>query len=104
MFMHTPVKSSRDKMQTDWDAGYLVGIDPVTDEHFIAKEDGVFTCATIRRLPDDEAFDPAILIGAKVRYQKYALEGASSTPAAIQQPLEHQEMIQKHCPGVPRMI
>ena len=83
MIMHTPLKSSRDKMQSDWDTEYLVGINPGTTEYLIGKDDGVLTCATIRRLPDDEAFDPAILEDIKVRYRDYMIEEASSTPATI---------------------
>ena len=44
MFMHTPVKSSRDEIQTGWDTGCFVGINLGTTEYFIAKEDGVFIC------------------------------------------------------------
>ena len=61
MLMHTPLKSSRDKMQTDLDTGYFLGINPGTTEYLISKRDGVFSCATSRRLPDDDAFDPAMI-------------------------------------------
>ena len=74
MLMHTPSKSSRDEMQTDWDTGFFVGINPGTTEYCIGKDDGVFICATIRRLPDDEAFDPAITDDIKVRYRDYMIE------------------------------
>ena len=83
MFMHTPLKTSRDKMQTDWDTGYFLGINPGTTEYIIGNDDGVFSCATIRRLPDENAFDPAIIDDIKVRYHEYVMEGASSTPVMI---------------------
>ena len=76
MFMHTPLKSSRDKMQSDWDTGYFAGINPGTTEYLTGKDAGVFTCAPIRRLPDDEAFDPPILEDVKVRYRDYTRERA----------------------------
>ena len=56
MFRHTPSKSSRDKMHTDWDTGYLVGINPGTTEYLIGKGDGASTappsgdCLTTRPL------------------------------------------------------
>ena len=81
--MHTPLKSSRDKTQTDWHTGYFFGINSGTTEYIIGKDDGVFSCATIRRLPDDDAFDPAIINDIKVRYKDYMIEGASSTPVMI---------------------
>ena len=46
-----------------------MGINPGTTEYLIGKYDGVFSCATIRRLPDDEAFGPAIIDDIKVRYR-----------------------------------
>ena len=70
-------------MQTDWDTGYFLGINPGTTEYVIGKDDGVFSCATIRRLPDDDAFDPAITDDINVRYKDYVIEGASSTPVMI---------------------
>ena len=60
-----------------------MGINPGTTEYIIGKSDGVFSCATIRRLPDENAFDPTIIEDIKVRYQDYVMEGASSTPTTI---------------------
>ena len=60
-----------------------MGINPGTTEYIIGKDDGVFSCATIRRLPDENAFDPAIIDDIKVRYHEYVMEGASSTPVMI---------------------
>ena len=70
-------------MQTGWDTGYFVVINPGTTEYLIGKDVGIFTCVTIRRLPDDEAFDPAIIDDIKVRYRDYMIEGASPSPVTI---------------------
>ena len=70
-------------MQTDLDSGYFVGINPGTTGYLIGKDDGILTSATIRRIPDDVAFDPAIIDDIKARYRDYMIEGASSIPVMI---------------------
>ena len=70
-------------MESEWDAGYFVGVNPETTEYLVIKEDGVFSCATIRRLQDDQAFDPKILNEVNVTYSQYILKGASSTPVRV---------------------
>ena len=46
-------------------------------------EDGRFSCATIRRLPDDEAYDPGCLELVKIIHRDYVLEGARSSPVGV---------------------
>ena len=45
-------------MNTEWSQGYFAGMFGRTSEYLIATDQGVFTCTTTRRLPDDHAFDP----------------------------------------------
>jgi hypothetical protein len=70
-------------MNTEWSTGYFVGINGKTTEYLVATADGVFSCATIRRLPDEEAYDPQCISIVKVTYREYVLGGASSTPAGV---------------------
>ena len=49
----------------------------------VATAGGVFSCATIRRLPDDEANDSESINIVKATYRDYVLGGASSTPFGV---------------------
>ena len=60
-----------------------MGINGKTTEYLVATADGVFSCATIRRLPDDGAYDPKCINIVKVAYRDYVLGGASSTPVGV---------------------
>ena len=53
MFKFNTDKNKRNKMESEWGTGFFVGANSRTDEYIIAKEDGVFSCATITRYPDD---------------------------------------------------
>ena len=68
-FKFTTDKNNRQKMNTEWSTGYFVGVNGKTTEYLIATEEGIFSCATIRRLPDDEAYDKECLQAVKVRYR-----------------------------------
>ena len=45
-------------MNTEWSTGFFVGVNGKTTEYLVATIDGIFSCATIRRLSDDEAYGP----------------------------------------------
>ena len=49
----------------------------------MATQEGIFLCATIRRLPDNEAYDSSCIDLVEVTYREYVLEGASSIPVAV---------------------
>ena len=70
-------------MNTEWSTGFFIGVNGRTTEYLVATEEGIFSCATIRRLPDDEAYDPACIDIVKVTYREYVLEGARSTPVVV---------------------
>ena len=52
-------------------------------QYCVATSEGIFSFATIRRLPDDEAYDPACIGLVKITYRDYVLEGARSTPVGV---------------------
>ena len=79
-FKFTTDKNNRNKMNSEWSTGYFVGINGKTTEYLIATADGVFSCAAIRRLPDEEAYNPECINIVKVTFREYVLGGASSTP------------------------
>ena len=78
-FKTTSEKSRRNKMDTEWDVGYLVGFNARTTEYLIGTEMGIISCATIRRLQDDLAYDKQCLEDVNVGYREYVCKGASST-------------------------
>ena len=43
----------------------------------------MFSCATIRSLPDNEAYDPECLELVTVKYRFYIIDGSSSSPASV---------------------
>ena len=49
MFKYTSDKNKRDKMDSEWDSGFFVGINPKTTEYLIAKE---LACSPVRRFAD----------------------------------------------------
>ena len=78
-FKTTSEKSRRNKMDTEWDVGYLVGFNARTTESLIGTEMGIISCATMRRLQDDLAYDKQCLEDVNVGYREYVCKGASST-------------------------
>ena len=78
-------KSTKHDFETDWNEGYFVGIITHTTEYLVINKAGVFKCPTIRRLPDDVAYDAAILDDVTITYAEYFKGGASTTrPTVVQ--------------------
>ena len=94
-FKFTMDKNYRHTINTDWSTGFFVGINGKTTEYLVATEEGIFSCATIRRLPDDEAYDPKCIQLVNITYRVYFLrardhrqwESDSETPTARTQSL-----------------
>ena len=82
-FKCTTDKNQRNNMKSEWSTGYFVGINGKTTEYLVATADGVFSCATINRLPDDEAYDPECINIVKVTYRDYVPGGAGLTPVGV---------------------
>ena len=82
-FKFTTDKIPGNKMNTEWSTGFFVGINGKTTEYLVATEEGTFSCATIRRLPDDQAYDPKCLQLVNLAYRDYVLEGARSSPVGV---------------------
>ena len=70
-------------MNIEWSTGFFVGINGKTAEDLEATEEGIFSCATIRRLPDGEAYDPKCLHLVNITYRDSVLEGAGSSPVGV---------------------
>ena len=83
MFKYTADKTRRNKMETEWDTGYCVGITSRTTEDLIVKGPGVFSTTTIRRHQDDKAYDPDILKEVAILHRDYVMHGAKSTPTEV---------------------
>ena len=49
----------------------------------MATSEGIFSCATIWRLPDDEVYDPECIQLLKIAYRDSVLEGARPTPVGV---------------------
>ena len=61
----------------------FVGIINRNTQYFIATEEGIVTCATVRRLPDGEAYDKSCLSDIKIHYNDYIRDGARSKPIGV---------------------
>ena len=70
-------------MDSEWDTRYFVGINPKTTEYLVAKDSEIYSCATIRRLQDDRAYDPEIVLKVEIRYLDYVVKGSRSTPVGV---------------------
>ena len=73
----------------------------------MATGDGVFSCAAIRRLPDEEAFDPKCVQAMKITDRGYVLEGATSSPIGFRlggTSIKNSETDPTTTPMVPRRI
>ena len=55
-FTFTTDKNHRHNTNTEWSTGYFDGIYGKTTGYLAATSEGIFSCASIRRLPDDEAY------------------------------------------------
>ena len=82
-FKFTTDKNHRHKMNTEWSTSFFVGINGKTTEYLVAIEEGIFSCATIRRLPVDESYDPKCIKTINIAYRDYVLEGARSSPVGV---------------------
>ena len=83
MYKYTTDKNNRDKMESEWDSGYFVGINPKTTEYLVSNGSEIYSCATIRRLQDDRAYDPEIVSKVEIRYCEYVMKGSRSTPVGV---------------------
>ena len=78
-FKTTTDKNRKNKMDTEWDIGIYIGTNPRTTEYLVHNETGIISCSTIRRMPDDKAYDPKCVELVSKSYRDYVCEGASST-------------------------
>ena len=82
-FKFTTDKNHRNNMSTEWSTGFFVGINGKTTEYLVATEEGIFSCATIRRLPDDEAYERRCLEFVSFTYRDFILEFPRSSPLGV---------------------
>ena len=73
-------------MESDWDHGFFLGLKFGKTEYLIGFGDVVYSCATMRRLEENKAFDPTVMNETEMRYRDYILEGARSTPSKVRLP------------------
>ena len=78
-------KDSKDKhdYDSDWDEGYFLGVITHTTEMLIGNSSGISKCTTVRRLPEDQSYDPKLLEEIKVSYHEYCKNGAATTKSAV---------------------
>ena len=62
--------------------GFFVGIVSRNTSYLVSTPDGIIACATIRRLIDEEAYDPACLTEVTVKLADYIHGGARTKPIA----------------------
>ena len=86
MFKFTTDKNNRRKMESEWDHGYFLGVNPGTTEYLIGFSVDVYSCATMRRLEEDKAFDAAVIKELDMHYRDYVIQGARSSPVQVRLP------------------
>ena len=72
MFKHTTDKAKRNKMESEWDTGYFVGINSRTTEYLVSNGSNVFSTTTIRRMTDDKS-----LTRTSLKTSRYTTESSS---------------------------
>ena len=74
----------RDACSTDKNGtGYFVGIINRNTQYLVSTTEGIVTCATIRRIPDAEAYDKACMQEIRVKYLEYMRGGARTKPLSV---------------------
>ena len=73
-------------MESEWAHGYFLGVNPGTTEYLTRTSDDVYSCATMRRLEEDRAFDTAVIKELDMHYQDYVIQGARSSPVEVRLP------------------
>ena len=76
-------KNNRKKMESEWYHGFFLGVNPGSTEYLVGFGDDVYSCATIRRVEEDNAVDPSVIKVTKMRYWDYILQGARSTQIEV---------------------
>ena len=78
-FKISGLKTGQDKAESLWSEGYFLGVISRTTEYLIATTEGIVKCASIKRLLDGRAYDPACLEEVTKTFFEYIKEGAKST-------------------------
>ena len=63
-------------------AGWFVGIANRNMEYLVATKDGIISCSTVRRLPDNEAYDKKCIEEVDVKFTDYVKIGSRTAPIA----------------------
>ena len=57
-------------------------------QYLVATSEGLITCSTVKRYPDDQAYDKKCKDIVTVRYTDYIREGARTMPIAVRMPAQ----------------
>ena len=75
--------SKKDKTSnSDSGIGYFVGIVNRNTQYLVATKEGIVTCSTISRMPDEESYSRECIDHVKTKYTEYIKDGAKSGPVA----------------------
>ena len=83
MLEFTMDKNNKRKMDSEWDRGYFLGANQGTTEYLIGTSDDVYSCATMRRLKEEKAFDTALIKELDMHYRDYVIQRARSSPVEV---------------------
>ena len=72
-------KTRRTEMDTEWGVSFFPGTNLRTTEYLVGTNEGLISCATMRRMSDDKAYDPSCLEEVKANGREYVCDGASTT-------------------------
>ena len=77
-FKTETIKTKRHKVDTEFAVGIFVGYVWNTTEYIVINELGAFRCRTIRRMTEENAYDPECVAKVQIRYGSYIADGLKS--------------------------
>ena len=73
----TDIKN-RNKMETEWGIGYFLGVMDRNTQYVVFMRGQLYTCTTLKRMLDDEAYDPAIIEDVTLTFDNFIAKGAEN--------------------------
>ena len=73
----TDVKN-RNKMDCERGIGYFLGVMDRNTQYVISMGDKLYTCTTLKRLLDEEAYDPSIIENVTLTFDDFISNGADN--------------------------
>ena len=76
-------KANRQKADSDWDTGIFLGYVWESTEYLVGTKEAIFKCRTIRRVPDEQAYDVNVVDVISIPYNEFISHGAKSDKVEV---------------------